>query len=74
MFKISYNMSSNNLSDVFDHRTSSYRLLKNNDFVSHQVHCAYHNTDWLSFLGLKLRDLEPFEIKQLERFDYMFPK
>ena len=74
MFKISYNMSSNNLSDIFDHRTSSYHLLKNNDFVSHQVHCVYHNTDWLSFLGPNLWDLEPFEIKQLERFDYMFPK
>lgn len=74
MFKISYKMSSNILSDIFDQRTSSYPLLKNNDFVSHRVYCVYQGIERLSFLGPNIWDLEPMEIKQSERFDYMFLK
>ena len=67
MFKISYIMSSNILSDIFDQRTSSYHLLKNNDFASRQIHCIYQGTEWLSFLVPNFWDLEPLEIKQSER-------
>ena len=69
MFKISYNMSSNILGDIFDQRTSSNHLLKNNDFVSRQVHCVYQGTEWLSVLGPNMWDLQPLEIKQSESFD-----
>ena len=69
MFKISYNMSSNILGYIFDQRTSSNHLLKNNDFVSRQVHCVYQGTEWLSFLGPNIWDLQPLEIKQSESFD-----
>ena len=69
MFKISYNILSNILSDIFDQRTRLYHLLKINDFVSRQVHYVYQGTEWLSFLGPNIWDLQPLEIKQSESFD-----
>ena len=48
---------------------SSYNIRSNNTFERHQFHSVYRGTEWLSFLGPKIWDLVPLELKQLESLE-----
>ena len=66
IFKIHRGLSLEILRETFVPKTSSYNLRRNDTFEKRKVHSVYHGTESLSFLGSKLWDLVPVELKQLE--------
>ena len=56
--------------ETFVFKTSSYNLRRNDTFEKRQMHSPYHGTESLSFLGPKIWDLVPVELKQSESLDY----
>ena len=54
------------LREIFVSKTSSYSLRRNDTFEKPKVHSVYHGTESLSFLGPKIWDLVPGELKQSE--------
>ena len=62
-------MSPGTLREIFVSKTSSYNLRRNDTFEKSQVHSVYHGTESLSFLGLKIWDLVPVELKQSENLE-----
>ena len=66
MFKIHRGLSQEILRKIFASKTSSHNLRRNDTFEKRQVHSVYHGTESLLFLGLKIWDLVPVELKQSE--------
>ena len=66
MFKIHRDLSPEILRETFVSKTSSYNLRRNDTFEKRKVHSVYHGTESLSFLGPKIWDLVPVELKQSE--------
>ena len=66
MFKIHRGLSPEILRETFVSKTSSYNLRRNDTFGKRKVHSVYHGTESLSFLGPKIWDLVPVELKQSE--------
>ena len=66
MLKIHRGLSPDILIEIFVPKISSYNLRKNNTFEKRKVHSVYHGTESLSFLGSKIWDLVPLDLKQLE--------
>ena len=66
MFKIHRGLSPEILRETFVSKTSSYNLRRNDTFEKRKVHSVYHGTESLSFLGPKIWDLVPVELKQSE--------
>ena len=66
MFKLHRGLSPEILGETFVSKTSSYNLRRNDTFEKRKVHSVYHGTESLSFLGPKLWDLVPVELKQSE--------
>ena len=62
-------MSPDILRELFIPKISSYNLRRSNTFKRCQVHSVYHGTESLSFLGPKIWDLVPLELKQLESLE-----
>ena len=69
MFKIHRGLSPDILREIFVSKISLYNLRRNNTFERRQVHSVYHGTESLSFLGPKIWDLVPLELKQLESLE-----
>ena len=69
MFKIRRGLSPEILRETFVSKTSLYNLRRNDTFGKRQVHSLYHGTESLSFLGQKIWDLVPVELKQSENLD-----
>ena len=69
MFKIHMSLSPDILRQIFVPKISLYNLRRNNTFERRQVHSVYHGTESLSFLGQKIWDLVPLELKQLESLE-----
>ena len=69
MFKIHRGLSPDILREIIVPKISLYNLRRNNTFERRQVHSVYHGTESLSFLGPKIWDLVPLELKQLESFE-----
>ena len=69
MYKIANNMSPDLLNEIFTPKIGPYNLRRNHSFTSRQVHTVYHGTESLSFLGPKIWDLVPIDIKQSETLD-----
>ena len=63
MFKIYRGLSPEILRETFVSKTSSYNLRRNDTFEKRKVHSVYHGTESLSFLGPKIWDLVPAELK-----------
>ena len=63
MFKTHWGLSPEILRETFVPKTSLYNLRRNNTFETHEVLSVYHGTEWLSFLGPKIWDLVPVELK-----------
>ena len=66
MFKIHASLSPEILRETFVSKTSSCNLRRNNTFEKRKVHSVYHGTESLSFLGPKICDLVPVELKKSE--------
>ena len=64
MYKIHRGLSPEILRETFVSKTGSYNLRKNDAFKIRQVDSVYHTTESLSFLGQKIWDLVPLELKQ----------
>ena len=63
MFKISNNLSPEIVKKIFQERIVQYNLRSYNKFASRQVNSVNHVTESLSFLGPKIWELVPLEIK-----------
>ena len=63
MFKIHRCLSPDIPREIFVPKISLYNLRRNNTFERRQVHSVYHGTESLSFLGPKIWDLVPLELK-----------
>ena len=68
MFKVYKNISPELLNDIFEPKESCYRL-RANSFKTRKVTSVHHGTESLSFLGPKIWDLVPLDIKQSENID-----
>ena len=66
MFKIHRGLSSEILRETFVPKTSSYNLRRNDTFKKPKVDSVYHGTESLLFLGPKIWDLVPVELKLSE--------
>ena len=64
MFKIYKEISPDLLSDVFVRNKQMYELRNNSCFKSRKVKSVFHGTESLSFLGPKIWDLVPSDIKE----------
>ena len=68
MFKINRGLSPEILREIFVSKTSSHNLRRNDNFEK-KMHSVYHGTESLSFLGQKIWDLIPVELKKSENLD-----
>ena len=68
MFEIHRGLSPEILRETFVSKISSYNLRRNYTFEKRKVNSVYHGTESLSFLGPKIWDLVPVELKQSETF------
>ena len=66
IFKIHRCLSLEILREKFAPKTSLYNLRRNDTFEKRKVYSVYHGTESLSFLGPKIWDLVPVELKQSE--------
>ena len=65
MFKVKHKLCPDITSDIFKERTNNqYNLRNRNDFVIPRVHTVYHGTESITYLGPKIWDIVPEEIKQ----------
>ena len=69
MFKISKNLSPDIVREIFQARSVPYNLHSDNNFASRHVNSLYHGTESLSFLGPKIWEQVPPELKALESLD-----
>ena len=69
IFRIRNSMAPEFLNEIFKERTIQYNLRGNNPFYIRRVNSVYHGTESLSFLGPKIWDLVPNEIKTSESLD-----
>ena len=67
--KIHRGLSPEILRGTFVPKTILYNLRKNDTFERCQVHSVYHGTKSLSFLGSKIWDFVPVELKQSKSLD-----
>ena len=64
MYKNYHNLSPLIMSDIFPRRTIQYNLRGNQDFSTRNVHSVRYGTDSLSYLGPKICELIPNDIKE----------
>ena len=57
------------MNDIFLKRTNPYTLRRNDTFSIRQVSSVYYATESLLFLGSKIWELVPSEIKQSESLE-----
>ena len=69
MFKIFKNLSPDIVREIFQERSVPYNLRSDNNFASRHVNSVYHGTESLSFLGPKIWEQVPPELKALESLD-----
>ena len=66
MFKSHRGLSPDIIREIFVPKISLHNLRRDSTFERRQVHSVYHGAESLSFLGPKMWDLVPLELKQLE--------
>ena len=64
MYKVYHNHSPIITSDIFSRRSIQYNLREKQDFLTRNTHSVRYGTDSLSYLGPKVWDLIPNEIKE----------
>ena len=66
MFKVSNNYSNSLMSEIFDKQNNVYDIRNPSEFVRQNVRSVFNGTESISFLGPKIWDVVPSELKQLE--------
>ena len=69
MYKVKNKMAPDIVNEIFQNRTTSYNLRANSNFSIRPVHSVYHGTESLSFLGPKIWEQVPEDIKQSKSFE-----
>ena len=69
MFKVSKDLSPSIVKEIFQERRIPYNLRNENSFVARHVNSVYHGTESLSFLGPKIWELVPPDLKSLESLE-----
>ena len=64
MFKVKNNIAPEIMKELFAPKMSSYDLRNNNSFKRRRVKSVWHGTESVSYLGPKIWDLVPNEIKE----------
>ena len=64
MFKVKNNIAPEIMKELFAPKMSSYDLCNNNSFKRRRVKSVWHGTESVSYLGPKIWDLVPSEIKE----------
>ena len=64
MFKVKNNIAPEIMKELFSPKISHYDLRNNNSFKSRRVNSVWHGTESVSYLGPKIWDLVPNEIKE----------
>ena len=65
MFKVYRNMSPTIFSELFRWRDISYNLRSNSNFLVPNVKSLFHGSDSISYIGPKIWDVVPLELKEL---------
>ena len=65
MFKVSKDMSVPIVSEIFRKREVRYNLRNPSQFCRSAVHSVFHGKESISYLGPKIWDLVPTELKEL---------
>ena len=66
MFKVKNNIAPEIMKELFAPKMSSYDLQNNNSFKRRRVKSVWHSTELVSYLGPKIWDLVPSEMKESE--------
>ena len=66
MLKVSNNYPISLMSEIFDKRNNVYDFRNPPEFARRNVRSAFNGTESISFLGPKIWDIVPSELKQLE--------
>ena len=66
MFKVKNNIAPEIMKELFAPKMSSYDLRNNDSFQRRSVNSVWHGTESVSYLGPKVWDLVPNEIKESE--------
>ena len=66
MFKIKNIMAPEFLKEIFNDRTVPYNLRRTSHFSSRNIHSVYNGSESISFLGPKIWDLVPQDVKLSE--------
>ena len=65
MFKVKNNIAAEIMKDLFAPKISPYDLRNTNSFKTRRVNSSWHGTESVSYLGPRICDLVPNEIKNL---------
>ena len=65
MFKVYRNTSPPIFSEIFHRRDINYNLRINSDFAMPNVRSIFHGRESISYLGPKIWDIVPLELKEL---------
>ena len=60
------------MSEVFDKRNNVYVIRNPSEFARLNVRSVFDGTESISFLGLKIWDIVPSELKQLVTVKFIF--
>ena len=63
MFKVYQNISPPISSEILRRRDINYNLRINSDVEMPNVRCLFHGSESISYLGLKIWDIVPIELK-----------
>ena len=74
MFKVYRNISPPIFSEIFHRRDINYNLRINSDFAMPNVMSVFHGSESISYLGPKIWDIVPFELKELTSVVAAFKK
>ena len=74
MFKVYRNISPPIFSEIFHRRDINYNLRINSDFAMPNVMSVFHGSQSISYLGPKIWDIVPFELKELTSVVAAFKK
>ena len=66
MFKVKNNIAPEIMKELFAPKMTSYHLRNNNSFKRRRVKSGWNGTESVSYLGPKIWDLVPNEIKESE--------
>ena len=66
MFKVSNNYLTSLMSQIFDKRNNVYDFRNPSEFARRNGRSVFNGTESISFLGPKIWDIVPSELKQLE--------